>query len=171
MFPWQPVVVTKFAKVLIAVEIKPTKSGFNCNLNHIVMNSFLCCYGNNVTLAAKFADESFWPVGSLEQIWLRSVVNLPNYDPKECLHWSTSKPVKLVSFTDQILPIIWSVDFGYLLGSFTWMHNKEIYAIQRWSYPSKWSWMGSMKPRWGINPIFHGWLLDKYFILSKDNFS
>ena len=29
MFPWQPVMETKFAKVLIAVEIKPTKFGFN----------------------------------------------------------------------------------------------------------------------------------------------
>ena len=31
-----------------------------------------------------------------------------------CLHWSTSKPVKLVSFQDQIPPDIWSVHFGYL---------------------------------------------------------
>ena len=69
-FPWQPVVVTKFTKVLIAVEIKPTKFGFNCNLNHIVMNSFPCCYGKNITLAIKFAYENFGPVGSLEQIWL-----------------------------------------------------------------------------------------------------
>ena len=27
-----------------------------------------------------------------------------------------------------------------------------------------------MKPRCGINPISHGWLLNKYFILSKGNF-
>ena len=38
---------------------------------------------------------------------------------KECSHWSTLKPVKPVSFTDQIPPDIWSVDFGYLVGSFT----------------------------------------------------
>ena len=28
MFPWQPVLATKFAKLLIAVEIKPAKFGF-----------------------------------------------------------------------------------------------------------------------------------------------
>ena len=28
-----------------------------------------------------------------------------------------------------------------------------------------------MKPRCGINPIFYDWLLDKYFILLKSNFS
>ena len=27
-----------------------------------------------------------------------------------------------------------------------------------------------MKPRCGINPIFHGWLLDKYFIILENNF-
>ena len=26
-----------------------------------------------------------------------------------------------------------------------------------------------MKPRCGINPISHGWLLNKHFILSKGN--
>ena len=45
--------------------------------------------------------------------------------PKECLYCSISKPVKPDSFTTKYrLIFIWSVDFGYLVGSFTWMHSK-----------------------------------------------
>ena len=48
--------------------------------------------------------------------------------------------------------------------------DMEIYLTPRWLYPTKRSWVGYMKLRCGINPISHGWLLDKYFILSKSNF-
>ena len=48
--------------------------------------------------------------------------------------------------------------------------DMEIYPTPRRVYPTKRSWAGYMKPRCGINLISHGWLLDKYFILSKGNF-
>ena len=31
--------------------------------------------------------------------------------------------------------------------------------------------IGIYEPRYGINPISYGWLLDKNFILSKGNFT
>ena len=42
--------------------------------------------------------------------------------------------------------------------------DTEIYPKPIWVYLTKRSWMGYLKPWYGIIPISHGWSLEKYFI-------